>query len=185
MKKNASQKDNSNVDNAKIVDGKLILSLPNAQMPVVWQMDLEKTESASFTVIEDKKAKAFVLVLKGHDGKVDEIAPYDEKQNAVDILMETSSVLQNAHGQIKPGSAANSNTAAANQKDSDKLGAGLAAALVVVLILIWVFVAAAPQTAPGTSVASGDTSAPAALGNSSSRQSSGVPVSADDFLNNR
>lgn len=173
--------------NVKIVDGKLILSLPNAQMPVVWQMDLENAQSSSFTVVEDKKAKNFTLILKGQDGTVDEIAPFDDKQSAVDVLMETSSVLQNAHGQIRPGSTSGGNTSNNNDdKDSDKLGAGLAIALAIVLILIWVMMSSVPNRSLDGASSSTNTSG-SATNNSGSdpRQSSGVPVSADDFLNNR
>lgn len=185
-KKNTAAQDNL-ASNVKIVDGKLILSLPNAQMPVVWQMDLENAQSSSFTVTEDKKAKNFTLILKGQDGSIDEIAPFDDKQSAVDVLMETSAVLQNAHGQIRPGSASNNNTSGNKQeKDSDKLGAGLAIALAIVLILIWVMMSSAPQRA-SDGITSTATSTGASFSNDASnpRQSSGVPVSADDFLNNR
>lgn len=172
----------TNTSNVQIVDGKLILSLPEAQTPVVWQIDLEKAQSASFTVKENKKDKNFDLLFKASDGSTDSIAPFDEKQAAVDILMETSSVLQNAHGQIKP--AANSNTSASKEGKSDKLGAILAVSLVIVLIIIWSFSALGPGRIgqggfnPAASPAStADASDP--------RQSSGVAVSADEFLNNR
>lgn len=168
--------------NVKIVDGKLILSLPEAQTPVVWQMDLEKAQSASFTVIENKKDKNFALVFKAADGSTDDIAPFDEKQTAVDILMATSSALQNAHGKIKP--AANNNAPAANGKNSDKLGAILAIALVFVLIAIWSFSAAGPGRIGQGGV--NPASSTASIGTSSDpRQSSGVAVSADEFLSNR
>ncbi len=174
----------------KIVDGKLILSLPDAQTPVVWQMDLEHAQSSAFTVQEDKKAKNFSLVLKATDGKTEEIAPFETKEDAVAILMETSNVLQNAHGQIKPisvvsnaGVAAAPVAVAAKEEGSDKLGALLAVALIVVLVVIWTVSSSGPSaTAPsGAQSASADSLS----GNVDPRQSSGVPVSADDFLSNR
>lgn len=172
----------TNNSNVKIVDGKLILSLPEAQTPVVWQIDIEKAQSASFTVKENKKEKNFDLVFKGSDGSTDNIAPFDEKQSAVDILMETSNVLQNAHGQIKP--AANNNAVhTSTGKQNDKLGAILAVALIIVLITIWSFSAMGPGRIgeggynPSSSSASNTSSDP--------RQSSGVAVSADEFLTNR
>ncbi len=183
--KNAKKEDVM-ASSVKIVDGKLILSLPTAQTPVVWQMDLENAQSAAFTIQEDKKKKNFSLVLKAQDGSIDEIAPFDDKESAVEILMETSSVLQNAHGAIKSGgtAASNTNVAPSQSKNnteggSDKLGAFLAFALVVVLILIWTISSSTPSKisdVAGTNAASGSVEP---------RQSSGVPVSADDFLSNR
>ena len=54
MKKNTVQKTDTLTSTIKIVDSKLILSLPTAQMPVVWQMDLDKAQSAAFTIKENK-----------------------------------------------------------------------------------------------------------------------------------
>ena len=174
----------------KIVDGKLILSLPDAQTPVVWQMDLQHAQSSAFTVQEDKKAKNFSLVLKTGEGKAEEIAPFETKEQAVEILMETSEILQNAHGQIKPVSVVASTGAAApvaaaqKEEGSDKLGAILAVALIVVLVFVWTVSSSGPtRTTQGTSAESA--SASTLSGNVDARQSSGVPVSADDFLSNR
>lgn len=170
----------TNTSNIKIVDGKLILSLPEAETPVVWQMDLEKAQSASFTVLENKKEKNFALVFKTQEGNADDIATFSKKQSAVDILMETSNALQNAQGQIKSRATTNIND---NNKKSDKLGAILAIALVIVLIIIWSISAAGPGRLgqggvdPQSASFSGSDNNP--------RQSSGVPVSADDFLTNR
>ena len=46
---------------ANVVDGKLILSLPEAATPVIWQMDLEQAQSCALEVKEDKKSKQFNL----------------------------------------------------------------------------------------------------------------------------
>ncbi len=172
----------TSTSNVKIVDGKLILSLPEAQTPVVWQMDLNKAQSASFTVIENKKENNFTLVFKSDDGSTDEIAPFDEKQTAVEILMATSNALQNAHGKIKP--AANNNTNTSSEKKTDKLGAILAIALVFVLIGIWML-SAAGSGRIGEGGVNPSTASTSFGGASDPRQSSGVPVSADDFLSNR
>lgn len=169
----------------KIVDGKLIMSLPEAQTPVVWQMDLEKAQAASFTVSEDKKEKNFKLIFKDQDGKTDEIAPFDEKQGAVDILMQTSSILQNAHGQIKPNSNTTTIITNDNNKKNDKVSAILALALVVVLITIWTMSATGPDRIGTGGVDPNSATSTSVFNNASSRESSGVAVSADDFLSNR
>lgn len=178
--------------NVTIVDGKLILSLPDACDPVVWQMDLEKAQSAAFSVKENKKDKRFALVLRSDQGASEDIAEFEDKASAVDVLMETSSVMQGAHGRIKGGGAAldvqKSHVAAASRGSggSDKAGAVLAVILVVILLGIWAMSASIPDKIGGAAVAgssassSGSASAP-----TSARESSGVAVSADDFLSNR
>lgn len=184
MTKKAAAKIKNAPSNVTIVDGKLIMSLPDAQMPVVWQMDLEKAQSSVFTIQEDKKTKSFTLILKQSNNAVDEIASFDNKQDAVDILMETSSALQNAHGQIKPTTANNSNQHISSpQSDTkgDKTGATLALALIIILGLIWTI------SASGNLDPNRKTTASSFEGSLSknARESSGVPVSADDFLSNR
>lgn len=189
MKNNTAKKEDVMASSVKIVDGKLILSLPEAETPVVWQMDLDHAKSSAFTVQEDKKAKNFTLVLKTTDGSIEEIAPFKTKEDAVEILMETSNVLQNAHGQIKPVSvvqnAAGGQPAATADKDegSDKLGAVLAVALIIVLIFVWTISSSGPTGTLEQSAQNANTNA--LSGNVDPRQSSGVPVSADDFLSNR
>lgn len=182
--------------NVTIVDGKIILSLPNAYSPVVWQMDLEKAQSAAFTVKQDSKTKRHVLILKSDDSAKEEIAEFEDKDTAVQVLMETSSVMQNAHGKIRAGVASNGNTPASNaaagaadqkkEGGSDKTGAILAVLLVVILIAIWAVSASIPSRIASTQAAdpsarqSNFASAP-----TSARELSGVAVSADDFLSNR
>jgi len=186
MKNSTAEKKDVLTSTVTVVDGKLILSLPNAQTPVVWQMDIEKAQSAAFTIHENKKKKSHALVLKNQDSEVDEIALFDSKEGAIEILMETSAALQNAQGQITAGSPANSNNnssltgaTASKEEGGDKLGAFLALALVVALIFIWSVSSSVPEKISGTSNAS------SASSDVDARQSSGVPVSADDFLSKR
>ena len=186
MTKKAAATTKQTSSDITIVDGKLILSLPDAQMPVVWQMDLEKAQSSVFTIQENKKDKDFTLVLKNSDGTTNEIASFENKQDAVDVLMETSSVIQNAHGEIKPGAANNNTGQASAQKSTgknDKASAALALALILVLGLIWTMSASRkldPAARTTTAVASSNSPS-----STNARESSGVPVSADDFLSNR
>ncbi len=163
----------------KIVDGKLILSLPDAKEPVVWQMDLTQAQAAAFTVKEDKKAKIFNLVFKTQGEKQETIAPFDDKQSAIDVLMETSEVMQNAQGKIQSNA---STTATPEKEKGDKLGAVLAVILIILLFLSWTVFSSAPQKFGGMeSIEAG--SYGSATGNP--REAAGVPVSADDFLSNR
>lgn len=164
----------------KIVDGKLILSLPDAKEPVVWQMDLAHAQAAAFTVKEDKKAETFNLVFKAQGEKQEDIAPFDDRQSAIDILMKTSETLQNAQGKIQ--NSASTTASAPKSEKGDKLGAVLAVILILLLFFTWMFFSSAPYKFAGIDhVENGNYGT--ATGNP--RETSGVAVSADDFLSNR
>lgn len=177
------------ISSASVVDGKLILSLPDAATPVVWQMDLEQAKSSALEVREDTKTGRFALALKTQKGETVDIASYEEKTSAVQALMVTSRALENAHGKIRPA-AANSQDAApgapryaaqggfapAQPQNSSKASAILAVLLIVFLFMAWAFTIpkASDTIARNRSAATG---APTT--------DTGVPVSADDFLSNR
>ena len=179
-----SEKNNTS-STVTVAGGKLILSLPDAQMPIVWQMDLEKAESTAFTIQEDKKDKHFALISKAQNDEASEIALFDEKQPAVDILMKISAVLQSSsekcsvsekedNSQLK-----NSCSKRKIRSGDDKTPALIALGLIILLVLIWFFFALG-RGEEGSRTASIDS-----LSSSTAQDSSGVPVSADDFLNNR
>lgn len=98
-------------DHAKVVDGKLILSLPNATTPVVWQMDLNQAKTSALEVNDNKK-DGFALVMKTPKGETIEIAPFARREQAVHSLMAASKALSRAHGQINVQNSAAANTAA-------------------------------------------------------------------------
>ncbi len=166
-------------NSAKIVGEKIVLSLPNATTPVVWQMDLNAAQSASFTVQEDKKKKTFNLVLKKDDGAIEDIAPFDTKDTAVAVLMDTADALQNANNNIPEIAVGAAMQSSANSdKKNDRIGALLAFALVIVLFGIWLI--SASNNPPLQEIAQGSETSIAA-----GTSESGVAVSADDFLNQR
>ena len=169
-------------NSAKVVDGKLILSLPGAQTPVVWQMDLDQAKSSALEVV-DNKGEASALSLKTLSGKITEVARFAEREHAIDALMEASKALENAHGQIRSaseGTAANTMAPHAKKKGGAKkwvLG-------ILALVALWIgysiiITSMQPQllNAPSASTTSMDNGAASAA-----KQSQGVPVSADDFL---
>lgn len=173
MKKNAVS--NNVSSNVTINAGKLILSLPDAKSPTIWQVNIDAAQLSAFSIKEDSKKKTFSLVSQDSSESINEIAAFDDKQEAVDILMEISNVLQTTQSKNK------SNPSNDNKTGSDnKIGAVISVALIVVLIIIWT------QT---SSKKSGlGTQGSASVSSSSSvnaSESSGVPMSADDFLNNR
>ena len=178
MKKACAKKETS--QKVKIVDGKLILSLPDAVSPVVWQMDIVSAQSAAFQVQEDKKKKTVSLVLKNEEGGIDEIASFVDKDSAVSVLMETADVLQNAHGKLQSSSAMVSVTTPSSGKKSDALGAVLAFLMIVTLFVVWMFAASNSSMLNEIEGVNGGSAQSA-----SSSETAGVPVSADDFLSNR
>lgn len=179
------------VSSASVVDGKLILSLPDAYTPVVWQMDLEQARSSALEVREDSKSSRFILSLKTQNSEITDIASYEERSSAVQALMATSRALENAHGSIRPQTLrpANHNTsgsgnqtysnnpsaAIGNENKGGRAGAFLAAAMLVVLVLAWTFSLSKPM----------DSGFKTSRSSSDIPSESGVPVSADDFLSQR
>lgn len=177
------------VSSASVVDGKLILSLPDAYTPVVWQMDLEHARSSALEVREDSKSSRFIMCLKTQNNETTDIASYEDRSSAVQALMATSRALENAHGSIRPqtlnpashntsSTATYSNnafSAADNQNKSGKTGAFLAAAMLAILVIAWTFSLSRPidsayKSRSSSSEVSGE---------------SGVPMAADDFLSKR
>ncbi len=168
----------SSQNKASIAGGKLILSLPDAESPVVWQMSLDNAQASAFVISEDKKKKIFSLVSKDQDGKEISIADFKQKDDAVAVLMQASEVLQSGVSAVD--GMINQNVAAAPKDKSDRYGALIAFALIVVVFAVWMISASSniqDVTGSNSMVQSDLNVAP--------RDSSGVPVSADDFLSNQ
>ena len=172
-----TKKQESNAS-ARVVDGKLILSLPDALAPVVWQMDLGEAKASALEVKHDEDNARFVLVLKTPRGEKVEVAAFDKRADALEGLMAASAALENASGQIQSGSAVQTQNEAPTQNKKNKrnrwMSALLAVVILFVLLMIWSSVL--PRT---TNI--GNIEQTAGFGGPPPT-SSGVPVSADDFL---
>lgn len=181
----------SNLASAEVVDNHLILSLPHAKEPVVWRMSLEKIGTAAFEVKEDAESASAKLVLKPKKGTAEIIAPFNTKKEAVDALMSASSALQSASYTAPKSAPVNpdNNKPEVNNrfneapmvpsnddKEARKWFLALFAAILVVG-LYYYLTTLIPNTMVGLEDASQQSSASAP-----SQQSSGVPMSADDFL---
>lgn len=183
--------------NASVVDGKLILSFPEALTPIVWQMDLSDAKSSSFEVINDGDNFALVTKKQGAQKK-ESIAPFPTKAQAIAALMATSSALKNGHGHIHQTGAAQPAQAVPqqvyhmpSQAGSGKSSAGKwIVAILCLLVIGFLFMmilnmqprmagSSGGMSATSSSASAGSASAP------SSANSAGVPVSADDFLQSR
>lgn len=168
---------------ASVVNGKLILSFPNAETPVVWQMDLEKAASCALEIKEDKKSKLFSLVQKISDDQQNTIASFKEKAEAIASLMATSAALQN--GETKLINVAQANTAPSIQyaqapqtKGEGKKAAILAFLLILLLVIIWAISVPLGQIKLSERNRSGESGTGATA-------PAGEAVSADEFLKNR
>lgn len=178
-------------DDAKVVDGKLILSLPNAATPVVWQMDLAQAKASALEVNDNKKGN-FALVMKTPKGETIEIAPFENKEQAVKSLMAASKALSRAHGQIHVASAPAAAHAAGSTAQPVIINthaksswlkkiALLAIGLGIIFVMLNILSSMAPRAPAGME--------PMGLSNLASQQQApaaadqtGVPVSADEYL---
>jgi len=184
---NFLNKKNNNQTTANVIDNHLILSIPNAKNPVLWRMELKKTGAASFEVKEDKSG-SYLLIIKPTKTTSETIAPFDHKQDAVDALMAASTALQNApSNSSSTGSNKGNNSGTKNKKSStqnngnndNKSGSTwliviLGTATVIGLFAYLLSLAPKDTTLKAQTISS--------IQNSSPQKSTGVPVSADDFL---
>jgi hypothetical protein len=161
---------NKNSSSAKVVDGSLILSLPDAINPVVWRMELGNVKASALEVLTVND-NVFQLSLKTAKGEVHEIAPFDTRDKAVQALMNVSSALQNAHGKMTPVSSTTTQTAPVHQTAEGSSSVwkwllSIVGILFAIYILSLLFVGA-PST-PSSSAAGA--------------VESGIPMSADQYL---
>ena len=169
----------SRPSSARVVDGKLILSLPEALNPVVWQMDLGQVKVSALEVREGKSGdNTFSLVLKTPRGDDIDIAPFAGRDEAVSALMAVSGALENAQGKIRPAEAGSVVAIKPKKSFSFKKAVGVVVALIVVLVLINIWGSMAPRMVSSGPAA--PASAPA-----SPADTAGVPLSADEFLQGR
>ena len=185
--KNALKSFASNPATARVVDGKLILSLPHALTPVVWQMDLTQARSSALEVRENKTQGSFVLVLKTPRGDDTEIAPFAARTDAIEALMAVSRALEKAQGQIRPfasvGSSESGATMTGNLKTHSPRSMGkwiaMTLGIILLLVLLNIWGAFLPRQ---TGVRPLE---PAQLDQVQPPADTGVPMSADEFLKTR
>jgi hypothetical protein len=164
---------------ARVVDGKLILSFPHALTPVVWQMDLTQAKASALEVHEQNGT--FVLVLKTPRAESTDIAPFEKRAQAVEALMAVSKALENAQGQIRPAGGANGDSVIYTEnKRRGGAGKWIAAFLglffLFVLFSMW-------GTMPPPAASGLEARAPGTAAGAPPAAENGVPLSADDFLN--
>lgn len=163
---------------AKVVDGNLILSLPNAINPIVWRMELGSVKASALEVREGANGQ-FILTLKTPKGDVHEIAPFAARDVAVHALMRVSAALQSAEGRIaQPSQTASVQPAPAFHKEggsSKKWLIALGLILLFIFFIAWIGGSAPVRT-------SGDNNFTAGQNPSPDNSLNGVPQSADEML---
>lgn len=180
---------------AKVVDGTLVLSLPDAITPVVWQMDLSQVRASAIEVRGADNGQ-FVLALKTPKGDVNDIAPYQTRAKAVHALMAITRAMENAHGAIRPAavtattaSAEQTVTAAPAPYKKPTSGGQILAALGGLALVIFLIMMLMRMNGPLVAEMSGEGMATrpssATLSSGGGSAPAGEPVSADDFLRNR
>ncbi len=86
---------NSNQPSAKIADGRLILSLPDAETPALWMMPLDDATTSVLRLETDAKG---LLILKKHGGKgtAETIAVYRDRSRAAAALAAAAAAMEKA-----------------------------------------------------------------------------------------
>lgn len=162
---------------ARVVDGKLILSFPHAITPVVWQMDLTQAKSSALEVHENKDKGTATLVLKTPGGANTDIAPFEQKAQAVSALMAVSRALESAQGQIRPVETVNYTGIAPRRSFAPGKWLAIFLGILLLIILFNIWGSNLPRPPSGLE---GDSINPVSQ---SAPVESGVPLSADEFLN--
>lgn len=167
---------------AKVVDGNLILSLPDAINPVVWRMELGSVKASALEV-KTQADGTFTLSLKTPKGEVHDIAPFQSRELAVRALMRVSAALQGAQGKISPvvtPVAPTSVTSANDKQGGSAMKWLLALGGVLVVIFLFAYLSSlAPTSVEGTGMSNDATST--GIGGNAGGES-GVPQSADELL---
>jgi hypothetical protein len=175
---------------ARVVDGTLIISLPQALTPIVWRMELGHVRSSALEV-RQLENNTFMLVLKTPRGDVNNIAPFDSRGRAVQALMAVSRAMEQAHGQITPPAANNTASSAgvtnlpAIRPTARPATKGRFATSIVATVLLLGLVAVFLNMGSRNNSAMTNGHESAAASHSAAAPQTGVPLSADDFLNNR
>lgn len=181
---------------AKVVDGTLIMSLPDAVIPTVWRLELGQAKASAIEArsMEDD-TNHYKLVLKTPRGDVNEIAEYETKDKAVSAIMIISHAMEHAHGQINP-ERFSASTASQNRQlpalykrptsepYNRKIG-GIAAVVIILGLLIVLFNLGPKSSGLSMSNTAG-TAIPSMAGSATGQETPsnmvGVPMSAEDFL---
>lgn len=174
---------------AKVVDGNLIISLPDALNPIVWRMELGSVKASALEVRPHANDGTFVLSLKTPKGDVHDVAPFDSRERAVQALMRISNAMQGASGNMVAPSFAPPGVSTAQELPSRPALSGtgsssykwlIALGGVIIVIFLFAQLSSMTQQRMGTPAVVGDQPATSVTGAPTAE--SGIPQSADDAL---
>lgn len=195
MKAKRNQPANNNQPSAKVLEGKLILSIPHAIDPVVWQMDLSEVDASALKVEQKGKTDHYRLLMSASNDVSNEIAVFETKDAGIQTLMEISAALENAHGHMHARS--ETNYASGNysnppylrpqNRENKKTGrkTGTIILGLVLLFVLFTFWASMQPAPPSMVQQSASTTSQNQQASQNPADQSGVPVSADAFLQGR
>ncbi len=186
-------------NSARVIDGKLVLSFPNALSPVLWQFDLCQVKASALEVLKSgEKGDACFLQLRTARGETQKIAEFETMEEGRGALLIVSRAMEKARGRIRcrPESDNNASSAAAAPRHGFWGGFLRFLGVLAGLFLIWLLVSYlyslyyTPQISAemlGRSSSQSESSyrgGPAFPG--AGNGEAGVPMDADAFLmNNR
>ena len=154
--------------------GMLVLSLPTATSPVVWQLDAANTKESALEVAA--QGELFVLRQKSKDGQIQDIASFETQELAVEALLAASKVLEVVPAVMPSGGVITPSMARAGKAS---LGRKVFNVLGVIGIVFLLYALVAIVRFDGVGVGDGVGSTPQSL------SQDGLPQSADDFLRRR
>lgn len=184
-----------NKPKATIREGMLVLSLTNAISPVVWRLDMRKVSASALEVRENDNAR-YDLVLKTQKSDVNHIASFENKQEALDALKVVMRAIENAPlndfhlsravSENKQSTAHQNNTKSTeipdipstiSSRNRPVLAGAIGAGVVVLLLIVLGWIGSAQQA--------GQNSASLVSPRGTAAETTGKPVSADEFLRSR
>lgn len=174
---------------ARVVDGTLILSLPDAVSPIVWRMDLAQVETSALEVRALDNGVHMLTLKTAHEDLL-QIAPFASRGPAVKALMAASRALEQGQGRSRifaTGQEDKAATPAHVTYNIRKGGVGkwLAGLAAIILIIVLLNIKTGMQPPTGSLTGGGMPTAASMLGQSAPDRATGVPVSAEDFLRAR
>lgn len=174
----------NNAVTATVADDHLVLSLPNAVEPIIWRKSLEKIGSAIFEVKKAAGKEIFNLTLKKTKTSSEVIASFNDKEEAVVALNAASNAFHGRGAQniahsstITPATVSAQSQVQQNPNNNAQkwILAAIAAAIVIGLYIYMMNIMPVPNVI-------GENQTGASNQGPVTPDSTGVPVSADDFL---
>lgn len=167
---------------AAIHNDTLVLTLPDAVNPVVWQFDLSSVRASALEV--NNTDNGFTLRLKTPRGETHDIAVYEDRNRAVDVLMAVHRTLA-GDGSVRVESVAvETMVSRTPANDSDYRAANWPLAACALLAFVTLYWIVASFLAPPQYFVKG-ASAPAAQMTQVPKSDVGKIQSADDVLKGR